>query len=135
MNKRAFILMLVCFSVGVGSLSYAEEEQGAAQDPMMGKGMMKGKMGMMKGGMMGMMHRSMVASPDGGVIVLSGNKLMKYDKDLNLAKEAVIPGGDMADMKGMCPMCARMMGSGEKDTGGSAATPEAAADTNHESHH
>ena len=29
----------------------------------------------------------MVATQDGGVIVMKGNKLYKYDKDLNLTKE------------------------------------------------
>ena len=29
----------------------------------------------------------MVTTQDGGVIVMKGNKLVKYDKDLNLVKE------------------------------------------------
>ena len=42
--------------------------------------------------MMGMMMKeSMVATPDGGVIVLVGHKRQKYDKDLNLIKEVQIP--------------------------------------------
>jgi hypothetical protein len=45
-----------------------------------------GKMAMM--GMM--MKKEMVASSDGGVIVLSGNKLLKYDKNLKLVKEVEI---------------------------------------------
>ena len=41
--------------------------------------------------MMGMGGKpEMVASSDGGVIVLSGNKLYKYDKNLNLIKEVEI---------------------------------------------
>jgi mono/diheme cytochrome c family protein len=44
------------------------------------------------GGMMGPMMRSasLVATPDGGAIVLMGGELFKYDKDLNLAKKAEI---------------------------------------------
>ena len=63
------------------------------QGDMMGKqGMMGGDMmgpGMMGKGMMGgmmmksMMEKTMVATSDGGIIVLAGNKLTKYDKDLN----------------------------------------------------
>jgi cytochrome c556 len=40
--------------------------------------------------MMGMMQKQMVATNDGGVIVLLGNKLIKYDKDLNLIKEVEV---------------------------------------------
>jgi len=57
-----------------------------------GKGM--GKHGMfmhrehgMMGGMMGGHASSMVATPDGGVIVMKGHKLSKYDKNLSLIKE------------------------------------------------
>lgn len=50
---------------------------------------------MMSMNMGGMMPKSMVSSNDGGVIILSGNKLMKYDKDLNLVKEVEIKGGGM----------------------------------------
>jgi len=76
-----------------------------AQDPM-GGGMMGGNMqqrGMMGGsmqnrGMMGpnsmmgpMMHStSVVATEDGGVVVLMGNELLKYDKELNLTKKTEI---------------------------------------------
>lgn len=54
-----------------------------------------------------MMTKSMVASNDGGVIVMIGNKLMKYDKDLNLLKEAEIKvdmKAMMEKMKAGCPM-------------------------------
>jgi len=44
--------------------------------------------------MMGMMQKQMVATNDGGVILLLGNKLIKYDKDLNLVKEAEVKAGD-----------------------------------------
>ncbi len=80
------------------------------QPPAPPQAMMKdGKMcPMMKGGMCPMMKASMVAAGDGGVIVLMGNKLMKYDADLNLIKEAEIK-IDMKNMPGMmggknCPM-------------------------------
>ena len=48
----------------------------------------KEHMGGMMMQMMGGMQKQMVATNDGGVIILTGNKLFKYDKDLNLAKEA-----------------------------------------------
>jgi len=41
--------------------------------------------------MMGpMMGASMIATQDGGVVVMMGDKLMKFDRDLNLVKEAKI---------------------------------------------
>lgn len=114
-----------------GMMEEGKDGTGMEKGMMMGKGMMED--GMMDGGMMKMMHKmhgmmrssTMVASNDGGVIVLSGNKLYKYDKNLNLVKEAEIKmdmaGGMMGGMGGkkMCPMCAKMKGK-------AAATDEAA---------
>jgi mono/diheme cytochrome c family protein len=62
------------------------------------RNMMMQNGGMMGGGMMGfggtmgpmMRSSSIVAGPDGGVIVLMGNELIKYDKNLNLAKKVEI---------------------------------------------
>ena len=65
-----------------------------------GMGMRKGSgMGMMDstmhdrmaGHMMArMMASSLVATSDGGVVLLAGNRLYKYDKNLGLTKEAVV---------------------------------------------
>ena len=70
-----------------------------------GKGMMEGKGGMMgKGmmmkcmGMMQQMHSNMVATPDGGVIVSSGGKLIKYDNQLNVVKQVDLPKSEMGMM-------------------------------------
>ncbi len=52
----------------------------------MGMGMGMG-MGEDKMPMCGMMGKTMVPSDDGGVIVMIGNKLYKYDKNLELKKE------------------------------------------------
>lgn len=118
MKKVIVIACVVAFVIGITVISFAQD----ADKPMMGKGMM-GKGMMMKGGMMGMcpMHGmmmgkgGMVATPEGGVIVMAGNKLYKYDKDLNLVKEAEVK-MDMAatqrmmsEMKQGCPMCQEMM--------------------------
>ena len=50
----------------------------------------------------------MVATDEGGVIVLLGNKLMKYDADLNLVKDVEIqmPMGPMGGKQ--CPMMGKM---------------------------
>ena len=65
-------------------------------------------MGMPMGSMMG--KTQMVATDEGGVIVLAGNKLMKYDADLNLVKEADVkmPMGPMGGKQ--CPMMGKMAG-------------------------
>ncbi len=112
---------------------------------MMGGGMMKGEMmdkgGMMGGKMMGMMgmsammQRQVVATSDGGIIVVAGNKLTKYDKDLNVVKEVELKMDMegmqkmMENMKNMCPMMGKgMMGGG--DAAGEAISADA-----HASHH
>ena len=80
-----------------------EPEDEAMEHEHMAKGMeMREKMA----GMFGrheMMNKTMVATNDGGVIVMAGPKLMKYDKDLNLVKEVEIK-VDWDKMKASCPM-------------------------------
>ena len=119
MKRLCAVLMAVIAIVGVNSLAIAqgmEPPQDMTQP--MGKGM---QMGMGQGKMMqkspmhdmmmkAMMEKSMVATPDGGVIVLAGNKLLKYDQDLNLVKEVEIKidvqsvRKCMMDMMTECPM-------------------------------
>lgn len=114
--KKAIILgMLVAFFVGISVISYAEEK-----GSMMGKekkGSMKGKGYMQCMMMKKMMKKEIVATGDGGVIVFVGNKLMKYDKDLNLIKEVEI----QVDMEAMMKKCREMMkkcrmGEGSEET-------------------
>lgn len=84
--------------------------RGASMGPNQEQGMMQNKdpsMGMKMGCpmMMMMMGRLMVATSDGGIVILVGNKLQKYDKDLNLAKETEIK----VDMIAMHKMMKEMM--------------------------
>jgi hypothetical protein len=85
------------------------------------QGMMQGRMTdhlrdcPMCGAMMGaMMLKTMIATPDGGVIVAFGNRLMRYDSQLNLIKETEMKidagqmYGDMQKMIESCPMCRQM---------------------------
>jgi hypothetical protein len=89
------------------------------QPPMKKEMMMDGKKMLMMGPMMKAMEKSMVATEDGGVIVLAGNKLIKYDKDLNVVKEAdikvdmVAMQKQMSEMMKMCPMMKDGMKEGE----------------------
>jgi hypothetical protein len=98
--KKALFWMALILTVILGAYVLAAE----GPQGMMGRGMsmMDGNSMMKKGqGMMGMMKEeacpihpmasgSMVATSDGGVIVMMGPKLLKYDKDLNLVKEVEI---------------------------------------------
>ena len=70
-----------------GPIGHERVESGRARMNSM-RGMMTRKM----------MDKTLIATEDGGVIVMVGNKLIKYDKDLNLIKEVEIK-VDMDEMK------------------------------------
>ena len=96
MKKTVLVLVLgLGIAVSFGVSGFAEEGQqgmmegGGEQGMMQGHG--KGKMNPM---MMGMMHKdSLVATSDGGVVILSGPRLLKYDAELTLVKEVELPKG------------------------------------------
>ena len=103
MKTMSKVIMLVAVIISFSAVSFAADTPQTG-GPMMGGGMMGGgMMGLGKGDcmgsmgtMMGMMN-SLVATSDGGVVVMIGNKLYKYDKNLNLVKEAEIK----VDFRGM----------------------------------
>jgi len=140
MKKNVWIGMLVILLAGT-SLVYAEGMKGdMMKEGMMGKGMMDGKMMGMCPMMQSMMQKQVVATSDGGIIVVAGNKLTKYDKDLNVIKEVELKMDMegmqkmMESMKGMCPMMGKMMSSdGSKAEESKESTAEEKAE--HESHH
>jgi hypothetical protein len=137
MYRVLVVVLTGLLLVGLSFSAFAEEKGMMGCDMM--KGGMMGKPAMSdsgmagQGGMMGMcpmmksamnpmpmnhtmMNKSLVATADGGVVVLVGNKLMKYDKDLVLQEQVEIE-MDMAGMqKAMmpmmqgCPMGGGMMG-------------------------
>jgi hypothetical protein len=125
----------------MGDKSGMMEGKGGMMGMMGGKGMM-GMMGMMHG-MMGSMMRTAVATSDGGVVVLNGTKLVKFDKNLNVVKETELkPDTEgmksmMDQMKQACPMMGQMMGGnmGQQDTGKTANTSATSSDIDHASHH
>ena len=103
MNKTIVLIAVVVLLATGSYFVFAQDPMGGG---MMGGGMMGSNMqqrGMRSGptqnrGMMGpnsmmgpMMHStSVVATQDGGVVVLMGNELLKYDKELNLTKKVEI---------------------------------------------
>lgn len=114
MRKWLAVLITAVMFAGTGlvSLSFAQGMErktgkGMMKSDMMDKGEMTGMHGLM---MKGMMERSIVATTDGGVIVLAGNKLIKYDKDLNVVREVEVE-TDMGTMqKKMMKNCSMMKG-------------------------
>ncbi len=111
MKKRFLILIVMILFMGtiLSSLSLAQgrdrtmSNQPVRKNDMTQREMMAQKEMMEKSfeygaSMKGMTDRSIIATVDGGVIVFAGDKLMKYDKDLNLAREVEIK-GDMKAMK------------------------------------
>jgi hypothetical protein len=120
-QKRVRIIAMAVVLLAAGWAYFA-----FAADPMMkGQGMMDGN-DMMHKGMMGqpmagkpmpmmcpmhmmmcqgVMQKDIVAASDGGAIVMVDNKLLKYDKDLNLVKEVELK----IDMKAMQEKMQTMM--------------------------
>lgn len=84
-------VLIIALSAG---FVFAQMNQGSMMGHY-GHGMMNRNwmgMPMMSGmGMSGMMGSSVVATEDGGIVVMSFNKLYKFDKNLKLVKEADIP--------------------------------------------
>ena len=104
--KKGIAVVFILLAGIVFMMSVSAEEKQAG---MMGKDKMKGP-GKDMGAMMMkmMMGKSMVATEDGGVVVMIGNKLLKYDKNLNLKKEVKIE-IDYSEMKGMMKKYKGMM--------------------------
>ena len=86
--KTLVILMAVIIAFSAIAFAQEAEEVGvqAAEKEMKADKMKKhGMYDMMK---KKMMEKQIVATKDGGVVVMVGKKLFKYDKNLNLVKEA-----------------------------------------------
>ena len=92
MRKTLGIIFILGMTISLGSFAFAEPfdaAQGESSNEAQGHGG-PGKDKMMK--MMGMRHKdSLVATEDGGVVILQGPRLLKYDKTLTLIKEVELP--------------------------------------------
>ena len=134
--KKVIIVIAAGIVLTVSGAALAQMSENKELDEgMRGKGMMGGKMmGMMA--MSQMMNRDIVATSDGGVVVLSGSTLTKYDKNLNVVKEVEVKTDDAAMPKMMkqCPMMGKGMMGGDA-SGGSEAAESPAETSDHESHH
>jgi outer membrane lipoprotein-sorting protein len=105
---KKILLCTMVLSLLVSITAFAEE---AKKDEMPGMGMSHGMrmgMGMPMPGM-GQKYcpagnAQMVATDEGGVFVLTGNKLMKYDADLNMVKEVEVKMPMPPMMGKQCPI-------------------------------
>jgi hypothetical protein len=121
MRKYIVVALLAVLVLGIAAVSFAADDN--VKCPMMAKGDKGGMICMCP--MHGMMMKSaiekeMVATEDGNIVVMAGNKLMKYDKNLNLLKETEIKTNakEICDkmckeMCADCPMCQGMMNKPE----------------------
>jgi len=98
-----FIAAVICMSFL--SVSFARDMSERREDK---KGMDCPMCHMNK---MAMCERKLVATQDGGVILMIGNKLIKYDASMNIVKEVEIKmdmeamKNKMEEMRKNCPMC------------------------------
>jgi len=119
MKKEMFVVTLIVMCLAIYGISFAADTK-ESKGSMMGKGAMQcdemksdvklDESKTMYHGMMmkHMIQKEMVATEGGGVIILVGNKLIKYDRDLNLAKEVEIKIDSEATMKQMKEHCEMM---------------------------
>ena len=98
--KKTMWLWLVMFVVlSMGSSSFAEEIKSE-----------EGKYPLIKKCLVGAEEKTVVATSDGGIVIVTGNKITKYDKNLTVVKETEIKvdadamKNKMAAMKKMCPI-------------------------------
>ena len=109
MNRALVIVMGIILVVSGLTFSYAQESSGMKDVTTDKEAMMMCKKRMRGHGMKSMMSPSLLETKDGGLVVMMGNKLMKYDKDLNLVKETEVK-IDVEEMQKMmkcypCPLC------------------------------
>src|SRR3989338_6710476 len=139
MKKSIWVMVLAVLVMGASLVSAEEMKGGMMGEGMMEKGMM-GK-GMMCSMMKSMTDKSVVATSDGGIVVLSGNTLTKFDKDLNVVKEVELKMDmegmhkNMKEMMKMCPMMNKGMGNMDKDAGAKSDSSAPADEVDHASHH
>ena len=92
--KKLFLFLALLMFAGLSSpsLSFAQEDNGkdtqrASSVPAVNLSTSPLQRMMM---LQAMRDKSVVSTTDGGIIIVINNKIMKYDKDLNLVKETEI---------------------------------------------
>ncbi|HAZ10534.1 MAG: hypothetical protein A2047_02540 [Omnitrophica bacterium GWA2_41_15] len=108
MKKILFVLLAALICMSFLSVSFARDMDEKKWDK-------KDKMGcsMCHMGKMMMCGKELLATQDGGSILMIGNKLIKYDAQLNVVKESEIKidmeamQKAMEEMKKNCPKCSK----------------------------
>lgn len=85
--RTVYVVILAGLVLVISAISFAQESSMGGQTQGMGRGMGQGQQMMGGGMMMQRPNTQMESTSDGGIVILSGNKLQKYDKDLKLIKE------------------------------------------------
>lgn len=80
------LIAIMFFSDIVLAQASGDKKEFVVEDSKKEKQIEKERMIGMAMNMLVMAQKQMVATADGGFVVLLGNKLLKYDKDLNLIK-------------------------------------------------
>ncbi len=108
MRKRASVVLVSLLVIAFFSFARAQENKAdISGKEMTPSGKMEIKRNKTREMRAMMMNKSLVATKDGGIVVLGGNKLLKYDKDLVLQKEVEIKldmGGTRKKSSKKCPM-------------------------------
>ena len=129
MKKALFLVLVMGLILGSSMVALAQMHGMMHSEE---KGMMMGNhmnMPMMSGMNMGMTR--MIATADGGIIVISMGKLYKYDNDLNLKKEIDIP----MDFEHMKKMQMKMKDMGMMGRMQESEPTESQSEYGHEAHH
>lgn len=117
MNRIIAVALATALVLAIPLVAFSEQQVVQQQTIMPQRGMMMEKAKEMKPmhemTMKKMMDKEIVATSDGGVVVMVGNKLLKYDRNLNLKAEAEINIDYKAMkekwMKKDCPASKQMM--------------------------
>jgi len=105
MKKILFVLLAAVVCLSFVSVSFAGDMGDKKWDKKDGMNCPMCKM--MMGG------KELLATQDGGVVLMMGNKLIKYDAQLNLVKETEVKmdmeamSKTMEEMRNNCPMCSK----------------------------
>ena len=108
MKKIIFILLAAAVCMSFLSVSFARDK-GENKWDKKGQGCPMCHMNKMKMG-----GKELIATQDGGVVLMMGNKLIKYDGAMNLVKEVEIKMDteamkkSMEEMMSNCPMCSKV---------------------------
>jgi hypothetical protein len=132
MMKKIITFIFATALIACPIIAFAHEHEDKDHE-MMEKDM-KGR-GIKHEMMMRRMQRSVVATSDGGVVIVAGNKITKYDRNLNVIKEVQLKSDEMEKMmseeKSECECHTKNKKSSENAETKTSQNSEA----DHESHH